>query len=43
MSLLKQWKKEFAELLKSPIITSKNGLILKLEYRNEHDELHKNS
>ena len=43
MSLPKQWKKEFAELLKSPIITSRNGLILRLKYTNEHDELHKNS
>ena len=42
MSLLKQWKKEFAELLKLPTITFENGLILKIEYRNEHDELHRN-
>ena len=42
MLLLKQWKKAFAEFLKSPIITFKNGLILKIEYRNEHDKLHRN-
>ena len=42
MSLLKQWKKEFAELLKSPIITFKDGSISKLEYRNEHNEWHRN-
>jgi len=42
MSLLKQWKKAFAELLKSPIITFEKGLILKIEYRNEHNEWHRN-
>ena len=42
MSLLKQWKKEFAELLKLSIITFENGLISKLEYRNEYGELHRN-
>ena len=42
MLLLKQWKKEFVELLKSPIITFENGLISKLEYRNEYGELHRN-
>jgi len=42
MSLLKQWKKEFVGLLKSPILILKNGLILRLEYRNEHDKLHRN-
>ena len=42
MSLLEQWKKAFVELLKLPIITFENGLISKLEYRNEHGELHRN-
>ena len=42
MLLLKQWKKEFAELLKLSIITFENGLISKLEYRNEYGELHRN-
>ena len=42
MLLLKQWKKEFAELLKLSIITFENGLISKLEYRNEKNELHRN-
>ena len=42
MSLLKQWKKAFVELLKSPTITSKDGLILRLEYKNEENKLHRN-
>jgi len=42
MSLLQNWKKEFARLLKSHIITFENGLISKLEYRNEYGELHRN-
>jgi len=42
MLLVEQWKKEFAELLNLPIITLRNGLISKLEYKNEHDELHRN-
>jgi len=43
MSLPKQWKQAFVELLKSPIITVENGLILNLEYRNEKNKLHRNS
>ena len=36
------WKKEFIELLKLPTVITKNGIISKLNYRNENNKLHRN-
>lgn len=35
------WKKEFIELIKPPIIITSYGSISKLEYRNESNQRHK--
>jgi len=41
-SIIKEWKKDFAELLKQPKLTVENGLIIKIKYKNENNELHRN-
>ena len=43
MSYLKQWKREFMELLKLPNVIIENGLIKKIEYKNDNNETHRNS
>lgn len=37
------WKKEFIELVKSPNITIKNGVITRLKYKNMDNQTHRNS
>ena len=43
MIYIKNWKQEFAQLLKVPNITIENGLIKTITHTNENNKIHRNS
>jgi len=42
-SAIKEWKKDFMELAKLPILMVKNGIITCISYVNENKKLHRNT